>query len=44
MYLIAETILSELLRLGFFEDGSTKKVYRLSHPALSHLVHIKKTR
>ena len=42
MYLIAETILSELLSLGFFEDGSTKKVYRLSHPALSHLVHIKK--
>lgn len=42
MYLIAETILSELLNLGFVENDSTKKVYRLGHPALSHFIHIKK--
>lgn len=42
MFLDATRILNHLLTFGFYEDGSTKKVYRLSHPILSHHVHIKK--
>ena len=42
MYLSAETLVQRLEQFGFKEDGSTKKVYRLSHPSLSHLLHVKK--
>ncbi|MDY6482162.1 HNH endonuclease [Acinetobacter faecalis] len=42
MFLSATTILAHLTTLGFKEEDSTKKVYRLTHPSLSHYVHIKK--
>lgn len=42
MFLSATTILTHLTTLGFKEESSTKKVYRLTHPSLSHYVHIKK--
>lgn len=42
MFISAEKVLAHLVSIGFTEDGSTKKVHRLYHPSLSHLIHIKK--